>query len=84
MEARRGIRRWLIRPEIDDELPDWYAPFKDLVNAARYLGVAPWDLNRAPRFWKEMALIAMHAEREAAEWHRANAAEANAKKTPFG
>jgi len=43
------------------EPPDWYL----LIRAARYLGVAPWDLARQPVVWRDWALIAESAEAEA-------------------
>jgi len=33
-----------------------------LIRAARYLGVAPWDLAKQPIFWKYAALAAESAE----------------------
>jgi len=41
--------------------PEWYP----LLKAARYLGVAPWELNQQPRMWLEWALTAQAAENEA-------------------
>jgi len=43
--------------------PDWYA----LVQAAKYLGVAPWDLMRQSIYWQDKALIALSAEHDARE-----------------
>jgi len=46
--------------------PDWYA----LLRAARYLGVAPWNLLKQNVAWVYMALAAERAEKEAeAELH---------------
>jgi hypothetical protein len=45
------------------ECPDDYA----LIQAAKYLGVAPWDLMRQPTFWKIRALKYMRIENEAIE-----------------
>ena len=39
-------------------MPEWYV----LVRAARYLGVAPWDLAAQPALWREWALAAESAE----------------------
>lgn len=36
------------------KLPDWFR----LIEAARYLGVPPWDLANKPVFWQEAALVA--------------------------
>jgi len=36
-----------------------------LVKAARYLGVAPWELARQPAIWRDWALIAEEAEEHA-------------------
>lgn len=41
--------------------PEWYP----LLKAARYLGVAPWELLEQPRMWFEWALTAQAAENEA-------------------
>ena len=41
--------------------PEWYP----LVKAARYLGVAPWELLKQPRIWFEWALTAQAVENEA-------------------
>lgn len=42
-------------------MPDYYP----LIRAARYLGVAPWELLRQPRVWQEWAHICEAAENEA-------------------
>lgn len=42
-------------------MPEWYP----LVRAARYLGVAPWELLEQPSAWMDFALIAESAENEA-------------------
>jgi hypothetical protein len=42
-------------------VPSWYS----LIAAARYLGVAPWDLAAQPIAWQEMALMAHRAEQSA-------------------
>jgi hypothetical protein len=39
-------------------MPDWYP----LIKAARYLGVAPWELLAQSVWWREKALIAESAE----------------------
>jgi hypothetical protein len=41
-------------------VPDYYP----LIQAARYLGVPPWDLLKQSAKWKDWALICMTAERE--------------------
>lgn len=48
------------------EPPDWYL----LLRAARYLGVAPWDLAEKPAIWRDWALIA-ESEEISAEAERA-------------
>jgi hypothetical protein len=42
-------------------MPDWYP----LIVAAKYLGVPPWDLLERSVFWRDKALIAMSAEKQA-------------------
>lgn len=44
-------------------LPAWYP----LLRAARYLGVAPWELMERPAIWMDWALIAEAATNEAQE-----------------
>jgi predicted chitinase len=44
-------------------VPDWYP----LMQAAKYLNVAPWALLEASAWWKDKALIAMSAEADAQE-----------------
>lgn len=46
--------------------PEWYL----LLRAARYLGVAPWDLAEKPAIWRDWALIA-ESEEISAEAERA-------------
>ncbi len=44
----------------DDEMVlDW-----NLICAARFLGVAPWELLERPVYWLEMAKIGMNYEKE--------------------
>lgn len=43
------------------ECPEWYA----LIQAAKYLGVPPWELMEQSVWWQDKALIAMTAENEA-------------------
>lgn len=42
-------------------MPDWYPT----IVAAKYLGVAPWDLLNQSVWWQQKALIANSAERYA-------------------
>jgi hypothetical protein len=42
-------------------VPDWYP----LIQAAKYLGVAPWDLFEQGVHWQNWALIALEAEEDA-------------------
>jgi len=41
-------------------VPPWYP----LMRAARWMRVAPWDLQEQPVFWRERALTAEQAEGE--------------------
>jgi len=41
--------------------PDWYS----LLQAAKYLGVAPWDLMERSVWWRDKAVIAASAEAQA-------------------
>lgn len=51
-------------------VPEWYG----VVRAAKYLGVAPWDLMERSHVWVDWALTAEKAEDEAekARQNRAN------------
>lgn len=40
------------------ELPAWY----NLMRAAKWMGVSPWDLLEAPLIWQDWALEAQAAE----------------------
>jgi hypothetical protein len=40
------------------EIPDWYSH----LSAAKYLGVAPWELGEQPVFWRNAALVAADVE----------------------
>ena len=52
------------------EVPEWY----ELITAAKYLGVAPWDLLEQPLIWQEGAHKAEMAEYEARKQREASAA----------
>lgn len=41
-----------------DYCPDWYP----LIQAAKYLGVPPWDLAAQPVIWRNWAFASMRAE----------------------
>jgi hypothetical protein len=41
--------------------PEWYP----ILRAARYLGVAPWELSVQPMIWMQWALTAERAENDA-------------------
>lgn len=41
-------------------MPEWFR----LLRAARYLGVAPWELLRQPLYWQEWALTAEAVDAE--------------------
>lgn len=46
--------------------PDMYFTIK----ASRYLGVAPWELERQSVYWKEWALTCLSAELDAGVYSR--------------
>ena len=51
-------------------VPDYYA----LVQSARYLGVAPWELAEQPSYWVQIAQVCEGAEIDARnEQQRRNA-----------
>lgn len=43
------------------EVPDWYRT----IRAAKYLGVAPWELMDQPVVWESWARVSENAEAEA-------------------
>ncbi len=43
--------------------PDWYA----IIQAAKYLGVPPWELIEHSRWWTDRAFDGITAENEARE-----------------
>jgi hypothetical protein len=45
----------------------YYPESYPLVQAAKYLGVAPWELLEQPIFWRNQALLFMTAEAQAQE-----------------
>jgi hypothetical protein len=45
------------------EVPDWYA----IIQEAKYLRVAPWDLVEQPLFWRQAARESANAEGYAQE-----------------
>jgi hypothetical protein len=51
-----------------------------LIRAARYLGVAPWELIDRPLAWQEMALAAESAESKAQATLQERAAKKAKKK----
>jgi len=57
------LRRWLVLNETTALAwcPDWYS----LMQAAKYLGVAPWDLMARSVWWRDKAVIAASAEAQA-------------------
>ena len=42
-------------------MPDWY----EAIAAAKYLGVAPWDLLEQPKIWRDWAMQGAGAEAQA-------------------
>jgi len=58
-----GLRRYLVLGEETETAycPDWYA----VMQAAKYLNVAPWELVDQSVYWRDKALIAMSAEAQA-------------------
>ena len=53
-----ALQRYLLTDGGLGALPDWYP----LIRAAKYLGVAPWDLLQQPLFWQQKALLAEKVE----------------------
>ena len=53
--------RWQSAPEIF-EPPAEILEMLNLVQAARWLGVAPWDLARQPVTWHDLSILSMKLE----------------------
>lgn len=53
-----NLRRWMVSGGNIGHMPWWYP----LIRAARYLGVAPWDLAKQPAVWRIWALQAEASE----------------------
>lgn len=58
-----SLGRFLATRGAMGHMPNWYR----VIRAARYLGVAPWDLLKQPYAWIEWAEEAMEAENHAAQ-----------------
>ncbi len=56
------MRRYLASDGDFGEAPEWYT----VMRAAKYLGVAPWELLEQNVGWTNAALVAMDAEAKAA------------------
>lgn len=59
-----GLQRYLRHNGQVGIMPDWYP----LIRAARYLGVAPWELAQQWTGWMNRALVAESAEVDAENW----------------
>jgi len=57
----KALTRALRTDGLFGEVPNWYR----VIKAARYLGVAPWDLATRPNWWLEVALASQDAEAKA-------------------
>lgn len=57
-------------------MPEWYP----LIRAARWLGVAPWDLAEQPSFWREAALESELAEGDANRYLQKKAERSQSRK----
>ncbi len=55
------MARFLAMDGAVGRVPEWYM----LVRAAKYLGVAPWEMLDRPTYWMEWALMGEAAENEA-------------------
>lgn len=49
------------------EVPDWFLHLR----AARYLGVAPWELSEQAVFWRNAALTAANVDAAMDDYHTA-------------
>jgi hypothetical protein len=57
-EERSQITRHLLTDGEMGDMPEWYIT----IQAAKYLGVPPWDLADRPMAWQEWAVAARNAE----------------------
>jgi len=69
----KALRRFLATEGAMGEAPVWYS----LIQAARYLGVPPWDLARKPVWWMRVALAAQSAENAAGKKSKKVTRDAN-------
>jgi hypothetical protein len=60
---RFNLRQWLATGERFGSAPEWYM----VLRAAKYLGVAPWELLEHSSYWMHIALAAEWAEGKAKE-----------------
>jgi|GEM_PF-2039727 len=62
--------QWLEAPEMfdspDGETLDWL----ELIQTAKFLGVAPWELAEKPITWLKMGMLAREVENHAAALYR--------------
>ena len=72
-EYRRIIRRaHLFKEFTDEEIPQWFIQFHQLVRVAKYLGVSAPELYRMPRSWLDLGALALAVEDDFAEYYRQN------------
>lgn len=57
----KALRRFIATEGLMGGVPLWYS----LVQAAKYLGVPPWELAKQPVWWMNVALAAQSAESSA-------------------
>lgn len=57
-------------------MPNWYR----LIQAAKYLGVAPWDLAQRPVWWMNIAVAAQNAEHAAEQARKRKEANRSANR----
>lgn len=56
-----NLARWLVYGGASGEAPDYYF----VIRAAKYLGVAPWELLEQHPLWQDWAFVCQSAENEA-------------------
>lgn len=64
--------RWLAAPELFDPPDAETLEWLEIVTAARWMGIAPWELAHQPAAWLEAAKMARDVELDAIERARKN------------
>lgn len=59
---KKSLRRWLLDSQVADKPPLWMIDEWNLMQAAHWAQVAPWELEQAGEWWINRVLSAMDVE----------------------